>query len=203
MDFAARRQEAIERVRKELRKELPADLVLIHAWRCAEARPKALEHWLFAVLPDMHPDGARDAVAKNGSDAWDENGRGAAMSPDEWKALQQVCTNRKVNLDKLADRAGKNLYTLLGSLAMAELLEAAGGIQQLARMTQRDCMILGSERQIAGEPRRKSILERHELTKNDRSLRVLASRVVLAARLDVYKGMFKGESLKQEVLYAQ
>ena len=62
MDFAARKQEAIERVRTELRKELAADTVLIHAWRCTEGRPKALEHWLFAVLPDMHPEKAREAV---------------------------------------------------------------------------------------------------------------------------------------------
>jgi hypothetical protein len=203
MDFAARRQEALEKTRRELRRPLTADQVLVHAWRCVQGKPKALERWLFAVLPEVIPTIARAEVAKNGSDAWNEQGRGAAMDEQGWKALRAVCKGRAPNLHRLAETAGKNLYALLGAHAMAEMIDKAGGMGQLARMTQRDCMRLGDESGTFGGRKSKSILERHELATNERSLRVLSSRAVLAARLDVYKGQYKGDSLRQEVLYAQ
>ncbi len=203
MDFAGWRQQAIEEVRSKLREPLTPDSVLVHAYRCVEGREGALEHWLFAVLPDMEPAEARDAIAKDGREAWQANGIGADMDDSGWKALKQVCKGRTPKLDKLAQHAGKNLHALLGAETMAAFIEAAGSMTALSKLTQRDAMRLGNESGTFGGPQRKSLLERHELATNERALRVLASRAVLAARLDVFKGQFKGESLRQEVLYAQ
>ena len=182
---------------------MTSDRVLIYAWRCLENKPRALEQWLFAILPHLTPDQARKKVLTRGPKAWNSQGIGGDMDEKGWNALQKLCNWRVPKLDELSQHTAKNLHVLLGADCSAELLDAAGGLQALARMTQRDCLMLGNESGMFGGPRRKSILEKHELATSDRALRILSSRVILAARLDAYGTHFKGDSLRQEVLYAQ
>ena len=203
MDFAELRAQAIDTARTKLRSPLAKDEVLIHAYRCTQNAPDALEHWLFALFPQIHPTKARELVKKKGKDAHDEQGIGATMDEKGWESLILVCKGKQPKLDVLAKHAAPNMHALLGAQAAAEIVDCAGSLMSLSRMTQRDCMMLGNETgQFGGTPK-KSILFKHELAKTERSLRVLSSRTVLAARLDVYSGNFKGESLRQEVLYAQ
>lgn len=203
MEFEGLREQAIATVRESLQAELTEDQILVFAYRVAIDRPKALERWLFAVLPEMEPNKARDLVASKGKDAWSDKGLGANMSEEGWKALQGACKGKVPNIDKLAETAAKNLNALVGPDVTAELIEAAGGLQCMTRITQRDCLTLGNEAGQFGGKSRKSIVERHELATSDRAARILSSRIVLAARLDYYKGQYKGEALRQEVLYAQ
>lgn len=203
MDFAEIRVQAIEDARTKLRHPLAKDEVLIHAYRCTKNTPDALEHWLFALFPQTEPNKARELVKKKGADAHDTKGIGATMDEKGWQSLVLVCKGKQPKLADLAHHAAPNLATLLGPKAAAQIVDCAGSLMKLSRMTQRDCMMLGNEAgQFGGEPKT-SILKKHELARSERSLRVLSSRTVLAARLDVYSGNFKGESLRQEVLYAR
>lgn len=200
MDFAELRAHAIETVREQLRDPLSKDEVLVHAYRCTINAPDALEHWLFALFPDTGPNVARDRVKKKGADAHDKKGIGATMDEQGWESLVLVCKGKQPDLQALAEHAAPNLTALLGATAAADIINCAGSLMALSRTTQRDCTLLGSG---AARTQKEGILFKHELAKSERALRVLASRTVLAARLDAYSGNFKGDSLRQEVLYAQ
>ncbi len=202
MDFAELRAQAIDTARTKLRAPLAKDEVLIHAYRCKTNAPDALEHWLFALFPQVEPNKARELVKKKGKDAHDPEGIGANMDEKGWESLILVCNGKQPKIDALAKHAAPNMHALLGAQATAEIVECAGSLMALSRMTQRDCMMLGNQGMFGGA-QKNSILFKHELARTERSLRVLSSRTVLAARLDVYSGNFKGESLRQEVLYAQ
>lgn len=202
MDFAARRQEAIEDVRKKLRQTLTPDRVLIHAWRTTQDK-NALGWWLKTVLPHLDTQEAKKAVKKNGQEAWDPEGTGANMEEEGWKILQAICKDNKPDIEDLANEAAPNTSALLGAEKAAELISAAGGLVALSRMTQRDCQQLGNESGQFGGKDKKSIMEQHEFATSDRALRILSSRAVLAARIDANNGEFKGDRLRQEVLYAQ
>ncbi len=201
MDFAEIRAQAVDTAREQLRNPLSKDEVLIYAYRCLTNAPDALEHWLFALFPQIEPNKARELVKKKETGAHDDQGIGANMDEKGWESLILVCNGKQPKIDALAKHAAPNMHALLGAHATAEIVECAGSLMRLSRMTQRDCMMLGNAT-LTGNPKN-SILFKHELAKTERSLRVLSSRTVLAARLDVYSGNFKGESLRQEVLYAQ
>jgi len=203
MDFAELRAKAIDIAREQLRAPLTKDEVLVHAFRCMINAPDALEHWLFAIFPQTEPNAARELVREKGKQAFDGNGIGATMDDKGWESLILVCNGKQPKIDLLAKHAAPNMHALLGAQATAEIVDAAGSLMLLSRMTQRDCMMLGNHPGVFGANPTDSILFKHELAKTERSLRVLSSRTVLAARLDVYSGNFKGESLRQEVLYAQ
>lgn len=202
MDFSAQRERAIQNVKRKLRETLNPDQVLIHAWRVTQDE-KALGWWLATILPHLETKKAKQEVAKNGRDAWNEQGIGADMEDKGWQLLQQICKGKEINLEELAQEVAPNTTTLLGVDKAAELLSAAGGLVALSRLTQRDCQALGNESGQFGSKNKKSILEEHEFATSDRALRILASRSVLAARIDANNGEFKGDRLRQEVLYAQ
>ena len=202
MDFVERREEAIEDVRKKLRETLSADRVLIHAWRTTQDK-NALGWWLATVLPHLETKEAKNAVKKQGKDAWDPDGIGANMEDEGWRILQDICKGKEPDIEELAHEAAPNTATLLGVEKAAELISAAGGLVALSRMTQRDCQALGNESGQFGGKDKKSIMQDHEFATSDRALRILCSRAVLAARIDANNGDFKGDRLRQEVLYAQ
>ncbi len=203
MDFSSRRDAAIMAAKKKLREPLPPDKIIIYSYRYNNDMPCALEHWLFAVMPCTHPSEAKDLIARLGRDAWKTDGRGSDMCSLGWDMLISACKGEKVVIDELCEREVPNLSALLGVEQAARFIDAAGGLDKLSRMTQRDCLKLGNESGTFGGRRKKGLIECHELATTDKAVRILCSRTVLAARLDFYKGMFKGDSLRQEVLYAQ
>lgn len=202
MDFSARREQALEDVKKKLRETLTPDHVLIHAWRTTQD-PKALGWWLATILPHLETPQAKKEVATHGRKAWDKQGIGADMEDDGWELLQATCKGEEPDIEALATEVAPNCVALLGVQKAAELISAAGGIIKLSRLTQRDCQALGNESGQFGAKNKKSILQEHEFATSDRALRILASRSVLAARIDANNGEFKGDRLRQEVLYAQ
>ncbi len=202
MDFALRRERAIKETKKKLRETLNADHVLIHAWRTTQDK-NALAWWLATVLPHLDTKEAKQAVAKNGRESWEETGIGADMEDEGWQLLQDICNDKQPDIEELASQTAPNLTALLGAEKASELINAAGGLNALSRMTQRDCQRLGNESGEFGGKNKKSILEEHEFATSDRAIRILASRSVLAARIDANNGEFKGDRLRQEVLYAQ
>jgi nucleolar protein 56 len=125
------------------------------------------------------------------------------MDEEGWKLLQAVCKDKTPDIQELAAQVAPNTTALLGAEKAAELLSAAGNLLALSRMTQRDCQALGNESGQFSNKNKKSILENHEFATSDRALRILSSRTVLAARIDANNGEFKGDRLRQEVLYAQ
>ena len=202
MDFTARREKAIQDVKKKLRETLSPDRVLIHAWRTTQ-HEQAINWWLATVLPHMESKQAKQEVAKNQAKAWNPEGIGANMDEEGWQLLQSVCKDKKIDLEELAAQVAPNTTALLGAEKASELISAAGSLTALSRLTQRDCQALGNESGQFGNKNKKSILEEHEFATSDRALRILSSRTVLAARIDANNGEFKGDRLRQEVLYAQ
>ena len=200
MDFASRRENAISIVKKKLREKLHTDQVLIHLYRSVNAK-NGIDYWLQAVVPELKD--AKKEVAKKGKDAWDPEGIGAAMNDEHWKLLVDVIKEKDVDVETYIQDIAPNLSAVCGSDTAAQLICGAGGLEKLSRMTQRDCQSLGDEAGQFGGPSKKSILESHELATSDRALRILASRSILAARIDAHNGEFKGDKLHQEVLYAQ
>ncbi len=200
MDFSTLQEQALTETKKKLREKLTEDKTLIYAYKCTQDE-KALLHWLQTIVPDVQ--NAQEEVARKGREAWNAQGIGADMDEQGWNVLQALCKGEKPNIEQLALTVAPNTTTLLGAIEAARLIAHAGGIHALSRMTQRDCQVLGNESGQFGGPQKKSLMEEHELATNDRALRILCSRTVLAARIDANKGEFKGEKLRQEVLYAQ
>jgi RNA processing factor Prp31 len=200
MDFAVRRERAIADTKRKLREPLHDDNILIHLYR-SKTTDSGMQHWLETIVPEL--ENAEETIKKKGKEAWDPQGNGAQMGDAHWKLLVQTLKGEKVDIEEYTQDVAPNLTAVCGWETAARLMSAAGSLEGLSRMTQRDCQNLGNESGQFGGKSKKSVLEEHELASSDRALRILGSRSVLAARIDAHNGEFKGDKLHQEVLYAQ
>ncbi len=139
--------------------------------------------------------------------------------PDENDLVMLKCTaesivavkSRKALLTKSLEQAmqtlAPNLATVAGTLLGAKLLALAGGLKQLAFANSSFVQLLGAKKALfrhvisgAKNPKHGIIIGHplvQESANKGRASRILAGKIVLAARVDYFKGLFVGDELRK------
>jgi len=146
---------------------------------------------------------------------------GAEMGDDDLEWMRVFC-NQILDLFKLRDRAEKhledlmkdvapNMSFLMGSTLSAKLISIAGSLNRLAMMPSSTLQVLGAEKALfralktgARPPKHGIIFQYapiHQAPRWQRGkiARALSGKVSIAARIDAFKGEFRGEALKKEL----
>lgn len=143
------------------------------------------------------------------------------MGDDDLEWMRVFC-NQILDLFKLRDRAEKhledlmkdvapNMSFLMGSTLSAKLISIAGSLNRLAMMPSSTLQVLGAEKALfralktgARPPKHGIIFQYapiHQAPRWQRGkiARALSGKVSIAARIDAFKGEFRGEALKKEL----
>jgi nucleolar protein 56 len=116
-------------------------------------------------------------------------------------------------LEKLVKEEMPNLYALLGHVIAARLLAAAGSLEKLAKMPASTIQLLGAEKALFRFLRSKGKTKppKHGIifltpwianapkSKRGKIARLLAAKLMLAARMDYYTKENKGEELRKDL----
>lgn len=116
-------------------------------------------------------------------------------------------------LENIMNKIAKNLTALCTPTIAARLLREAGSLKKLALMPSSTIQILGAEKALFRHLRNKKthlppkhgcifthpLLQRASKDKKGKIARVLADRISIAAKLDFFKGEFRGDVLYKEI----
>ncbi len=130
------------------------------------------------------------------------------------KTIKSLIEERK-NLEKYLEDIIKenmpNLYELAGAELTSHLISASGSLQKLAQFPSSTIQILGAEKALFMFLKGKGKSPKHgviflspyiqQAPKDSKGkiARTLASKLSIAAKLDYYKGEFKGKELKKSL----
>ncbi|MFX1475393.1 MAG: C/D box methylation guide ribonucleoprotein complex aNOP56 subunit [Promethearchaeota archaeon] len=115
-------------------------------------------------------------------------------------------------LDKAMQEEALNLRGLVGPILGARLISSAGSIEKLARLPASTIQILGAEKALfralktGARPPKHGVIFQHTLVhsapwwQRGKIARVLAGKIAIAARIDMYGGQYLAEELKQDVI---
>ena len=104
-----------------------------------------------------------------------------------------------------------NLRGLIGPILGARLISLAGSIEKLARFPSSTIQVLGAEKALfralktGARPPKHGVIFQHTLIhsapwwQRGKIARVLAGKIAIAARIDMYGGQYLAEDLKQSV----
>jgi len=146
---------------------------------------------------------------------------GADIEEEDLAWLRVFC-NKTLDLFKLREQAEKyleeimketapNMSFLMGATLSAKLISLAGGLDRLAMMPASTLQVLGAEKALfrslktgARPPKHGIIFQYasiHQAPRWQRGkiARALSGKLSIAARIDAFKGEFRGEVLKNEV----
>jgi len=110
------------------------------------------------------------------------------------------------------EEAAPNLRGLIGPLLGARLISLAGGLAKLAQLPASTIQVLGAERALfrslrtGARPPKHGVIFQHTLIHSapwwhrGKIARVLAGKIAIAARLDVYSGQYVADDLKDSVI---
>lgn len=114
-------------------------------------------------------------------------------------------------LDSICGDAIPNLSALAGSTLAARLLSLAGGLEKLARMPSSTIQLIGAEKALfrhlkgGGKSPKYGVIYQHPYIQNaprekrGKIARLLAAKLMLAARFDFYSGRNKSQELKSNL----
>ena len=146
---------------------------------------------------------------------------GADIEEEDLAWLRVFC-NKTLDLFKLREQAEKyleeimketapNMSFLMGATLSAKLISLAGGLDRLAMMPASTLQVLGAEKALfrslktgARPPKHGIIFQYasiHQAPRWQRGkiARALSGKLSIAARIDAFKGEFRGEILKNEL----
>ncbi|HIE41408.1 MAG TPA: hypothetical protein EYP80_01965 [Candidatus Aenigmarchaeota archaeon] len=117
-------------------------------------------------------------------------------------------------IKKIAQEVAPNLSYLIGTTLTSILIAQARGLKNLAKMPASKIQILGAEKSLFKYLRKKSIdkmpkygiiyisyyIQNAEKDKKGKIARLLASKIMFAARLDYFSGRFEGKKLKNQLI---
>ncbi len=127
--------------------------------------------------------------------------------------LYKLREKLSIYLEKLVKEEMPNLYALLGHVLAARLLAAAGSLEKLAKMPSSTIQLLGAEKALFRFLRSKGktkppkhgiiflspYISRAPKKKRGKIARLLAAKLMVAARMDYYTKENRGEELKKEL----
>jgi len=114
-------------------------------------------------------------------------------------------------LDESMRIVAPNLRGLIGPVIGARLIGLAGGLQKLARFPASTIQVLGAEQALfralktGARPPKHGVIFQHTLIhtapwwQRGKIARILAGKITIAARIDLYSGQYVAEELKQNV----
>ncbi len=114
-------------------------------------------------------------------------------------------------VENLAKRIIPNISAVLGEVVAAKLVSEAGSLKKFARMPSSTVQVLGAEKALFRHMKGEGSAPKHgtiflhpcisSLPNNKRGkmARYLSNKAVLAGRLDMYNGEFKGDEYREEV----
>ncbi|MDO5844250.1 MAG: RNA-processing protein [Methanocorpusculum sp.] len=120
-------------------------------------------------------------------------------------SLTDVRTTLMKDVSKKADAVIPNMSALVGGLVAARLVLRAGGLDEISKMAGSSIQVIGAESALFSHIRTGSsspkhgIIFQHRRVHNapkenrGRTARVLASKLAIAARLDLYRGELDAE----------
>jgi nucleolar protein 56 len=126
--------------------------------------------------------------------------------------LQKYREQLESYIDKTMQEAALNLRGLIGPILGARLISSAGSIERLARMPASTIQVLGAEKALfralktGARPPKHGVIFQHTLVhtapwwQRGKIARVLAGKIAIAARIDLYGGQYFAEELKQSVM---
>jgi nucleolar protein 56 len=112
-------------------------------------------------------------------------------------------------LESLMQETCPNLKAVAGSQIGARLIALAGSLQHLAELPSSTIQLLGAEKALfrhiktGSLPPKHGIIIEHPLVsaskRKGKAARMLANKLSLAVKIDVYKGEFQGDKLRKEL----
>jgi nucleolar protein 56 len=118
---------------------------------------------------------------------------------------------KEIYLDKLMKKICPNLLAVATSTVGAQLLSLAGSLRSLVLMPASTIQILGAEKALfrhmttGAKPPRHGVIVNHPLVsgshqkEHGKRSRALADKILLAVKLDFFKGEFLGNKLRKEL----
>ena len=154
----------------------------------------------------------RAAQTSMGADLNDQDLEQIRMLCSQYLSLSE--TRRKIEryLSEMMKEEAPNISALTGPILGARLIALAGGLENLAKMPSSTIQILGAEKALfrslttGARPPKHGVLFQHALVHGSkRSLRgkisrLLAGKIAIAARTDVFSGNYIGDELKKALL---
>ena len=147
---------------------------------------------------------------------------GADLNGQDLEQIRMLCsqylslseTRRKIEryLSEMMKEEAPNISALTGPILGARLIALAGGLENLAKMPSSTIQVLGAEKALfrtlttGARPPKHGVLFQHALVHGSkRSLRgkisrLLAGKIAIAARTDVFSGNYIGDELKKALL---
>jgi nucleolar protein 56 len=178
-------------------------------WYDADLSRKVGDHerFLHIVLEDKWQDGKNTFVRR-----WhDDDVRVLKSFASSIESLSKDIKQKEEYLSRMLKRYAPNVLALTNAKLAAQLLEHAGGLRKMAFMPSSTIQLLGAEKALfrhlrtgAKSPKHGIIIQ-HPLLANSRDevhgkiARLLADRLSMAARLDFFKGEFKGDMYRREL----
>lgn len=186
---------------------------------------KRLREWLSLHNPELcAEEESVIELAKHvltGKCAPKKNSYGSIFSDEDKSPLQLISAlifsleEHKQELLSYVERTMKthypNIHLLAGSEIGAQLLDRAGSLKKLAEFPASTIQTLGAEKALfrhlktGSRPPKYGILFSHDLVhkapknKQGKAARLIADKISIAARIDYFKGEFRGEELLKDV----
>ncbi len=125
--------------------------------------------------------------------------------------LYELRKKQSKYIETLMKKHFSNINAVCGSLIGAKLLASAGSLEKMAMFPASTVQLLGAEKALfrhmktGAKPPKFGILINHPLvTKTKKAdkgkvARALADKISLAAKIDFFKGEFRGDSLRKEL----
>jgi nucleolar protein 56 len=142
---------------------------------------------------------------------------GAEIGSEDLSEIQQLATillqlhKLRNELDEYVDRVmmeiAPNIRSLVGSTLGARLIAFVGGLENLAKKSASKIQVLGAEKALyrsfrtGTKPPKHGLIFQHKAVhqaprwQRGKIARVLAGKLAIAARLDVYRGEYQGNEL--------
>ena len=129
----------------------------------------------------------------------------------EIDALFNLKKEQENYLEKLMQKNCPNITTVAGALLGARLVAIAGDLRRLILFPSSTVQLLGAEKALfrhmktGARPPKYGVIHEHPQVakmpkdKKGKAARVLADKILLAAKIDYFKGEFIGDKLKKEV----
>jgi nucleolar protein 56 len=145
---------------------------------------------------------------------------GAEIEGEDLSEIQQLATTllqlhqRRNGLDEYVDKImeeiAPNIRGLVGSTLGARLIAFVGGLENLAKKSASKIQVLGAEKALfrsfrtGTKPPKHGLIFQHKAVhqaprwQRGKIARVLAGKLAIAARLDVYRGEYQGNELVED-----
>jgi len=129
----------------------------------------------------------------------------------QYLGLQEFRDNLEKYLDEIMQEVAPNLRGLIGPMIGARLIVLAGGLDKLARLPSSTIQVLGAEQALfralktgAKPPKHGVIFQYTSIHsapwwQRGKIARILAGKIAIAARIDLYSGEYIADQLKQNV----